>query len=57
MKAGHLQYQIEVFSDDLDLVNQSLKDLNFEAAALQAKQKAEVDAKGSKTSSSSVSRT
>lgn len=35
-KAGHLQYQIFTFKKDLDLVNSALRDLNFEAAALQA---------------------
>lgn len=38
-KAGHLQYQIKVLSDDLDMVNNTLRDLNFEAAA--AAQKAD----------------
>lgn len=37
-KAGHLQYQIYTFKKDLDLVNSTLRDLNFEAAALQAKE-------------------
>lgn len=34
LKAGHLQYQIDVLSRDLELVNQTLRELNFEAAAL-----------------------
>ncbi len=33
-KAGHLQYNISVFKDDLALINQQMKDLNLEAAAL-----------------------
>jgi len=46
-KAGHMQYQIFTFEKDLALINQTLRDLNFEAAALQAKeaQKAAEDAK------------
>lgn len=31
-KAGHVQYQIAVLSDDLKFVNEQLKELNFEAA-------------------------
>lgn len=37
-KAGHLQYQLSVFKKDLEIINSSLRDLNFEAAALQAKE-------------------
>lgn len=33
-KAGHLQYQIHALSDDLELTNKALRDLNLEAAAL-----------------------
>ena len=33
-KAGHLQYQIYVFGEDLKLVNEAIKTLNFEAAAV-----------------------
>lgn len=40
-KAGHLQYQIFTLQKDLDLVNETLRELNFEAAALQAKSNAE----------------
>ena len=36
-KAGHLQYQIKTLSDDLGMVNGLLRELNLEAAALQAK--------------------
>lgn len=32
-RAGDLQYKVFIFSKDLELVNASLKDLNFEAAA------------------------
>lgn len=35
-KAGHLQYQVAVFSEDLKLVNEEIKKLNFEAAAIHA---------------------
>lgn len=35
MRAGHLQYQIVTLGKDLDLVNEELRDLNFEAAAVQ----------------------
>lgn len=41
VKAGHIQYQISVMSEDLALVNKTLKDLNFEGAAAQAKAAAE----------------
>jgi hypothetical protein len=36
-KAGHLQYQISALSKDLELLNSTMRDLNFEAAAAQAK--------------------
>lgn len=36
-KAGHLQYQIFVYEKDLSILNDTLRSLNFEAAALQAK--------------------
>ncbi len=36
LKAGHLQYQISVLTEDLKVVNSTLKDLNFEAAAVKA---------------------
>jgi hypothetical protein len=36
-KAGHLNYQIRTFEKDLELIYSTLRDLNFEAAALQAK--------------------
>jgi hypothetical protein len=32
-KAGHLQYQINALSKDLELVNKTLTDLNLEGAA------------------------
>jgi len=31
-KAGHIQYQISTLNKDLDLLNTSMRDLNFEAA-------------------------
>ncbi len=37
-KAGHLQYQISAMSKDLDTLNQTLRDLNFEAASAQQKE-------------------
>lgn len=37
-KAGNLQYQIQVFGEDLKLVNEQLKELNFEAAKIKAEQ-------------------
>lgn len=40
-KAGNIQYQIQVFGDDLKLVNEQLKDLNFEAAKLKSEEKSE----------------
>lgn len=42
-RAGHIQYQAECLRQDLELVNKSLKDLNFEAAAA-AKREAEAKA-------------
>jgi hypothetical protein len=36
-KAGHLQYQINTLQKDLELLNGTLRDLNLEAAAVQAK--------------------
>ena len=32
-RAGHIQYQISALKKDLDMVNSTLRDLNFEAAA------------------------
>lgn len=40
-KAGHAQYQIHVHTKDLELINKELRDLNFEAAAIQNKAKEE----------------
>ncbi len=37
-KAGHLQYQIYGYQKDLDLINNELRELNFKAAAVQAKE-------------------
>lgn len=39
-KAGHLNYQIHAISKDLELVNEQLRELNLEAATLQASEKA-----------------
>lgn len=36
VRAGHLQYQVFALSQELEVVNQSLRDLNLEAAAVQA---------------------
>jgi septation ring formation regulator EzrA len=38
-KAGHCQYQIETLKKDLEMINQTLRDLNLEAA--KAKEAAE----------------
>lgn len=35
MQAGQLQYQIHVLKSDLENINRTLKDLNYEAAARQ----------------------
>lgn len=35
-KAGHLQYSIKTLNNDLEAVNQTLLDLNLEAAAAKA---------------------
>lgn len=40
-KAGNLQYQIQVFGEDLKLVNEQLKELNFEAAKLKSEEASE----------------
>lgn len=34
-KAGDLQYKVSIFSEELDLVNKEIKELNLEAAAAQ----------------------
>lgn len=36
LKAGHVQYQIFALQKDLDLINDSLRDLNLEAASVKA---------------------
>lgn len=38
VRSGHTQYQIATMSKDLELLNSSMRDLNFEAAAVQAQQ-------------------
>lgn len=35
-QAGHIQYQIFTLKKDLEILNQQARDLNFEAAQLQA---------------------
>jgi hypothetical protein len=37
VQAGNLQYQIFVLSKDLELLNDSLRNLNLEAAAIKSK--------------------
>lgn len=49
-RAGHLQYQVYTLSKDLEIVNQTMRDLNFEAAA--AKQAEEAAKKESENASS-----
>lgn len=39
-QAGHLGYQIVTLQKDLDLLHTQLRELNFEAAKLQADEKA-----------------
>lgn len=36
LKAGHLQYQVYNHTRDLEMINSELRDLNLEAAAVQA---------------------
>ena len=40
-KAGHIQYQIHALSKDLELINQSLRDLNQEHYKAKEREKAE----------------
>lgn len=37
-QAGHLQYQISVFDKDLEVLNNTLRELNFEYAAAQRRE-------------------
>lgn len=37
LRAGHLQYQISALSKDLDLLNESMRELNLEANAIKSK--------------------
>jgi hypothetical protein len=58
-RAGDLQYRIFTFTKDLELLNQTLKDLNFEAAAsraaeVKAKAKADEEAKAKDAGIASV---
>ena len=39
MKAGHTQYQIYTLERDLELMNQTLRDLNIEASKIQQEEK------------------
>lgn len=48
-RAGHIQYQIHALSRDLDLVNDTLREINLEAFEAQ---KVEDEAKKSEESSS-----
>lgn len=41
VQAGNLQYQIHALSKDLALVNDTMRELNLEAAKLQAAEKSE----------------
>lgn len=36
LRAGHLQYQVFTLSNDLEMLNSTLRDLNLEAAAVKA---------------------
>jgi outer membrane murein-binding lipoprotein Lpp len=38
-KAGHLQYQIDAFKKDVNLLNEQMRALNLEAAAAQVREK------------------
>lgn len=38
LRAGHTQYQIHALSSDLEQINQTLRDLNLEAAAVKAEE-------------------
>lgn len=38
LKAGHLQYQVFVYSKDLEMVNEQLREFNLEAAAVKAEE-------------------
>jgi hypothetical protein len=44
-KAGYAQYQIYHFTNDLKLLNETLRDLNFEAADAQRQAEEEAKAK------------
>lgn len=39
-RAGHLEYQIYTHEKDLELLNNQMRNLNFEAAAVKAKEDA-----------------
>lgn len=39
-KCGQFQYQVYTLNRDLDLLNNQMRDLNFEAAALKGKEQA-----------------
>lgn len=43
LRSGHLQYSIDAFTRDLKILNDKMRDLNFEGAAAQ-----EADAKAAK---------
>ena len=46
LRAGHLQYQIDALSRDLSLLNDTMRDLNLEAADLKAKEAAKPSSEG-----------
>lgn len=50
LKAGHLQYQIFTLKKDLELVNESLRDVNLEAAGIKAKEAAQNEQKAEEQS-------
>lgn len=41
MKSGQLQYQVFTLSKDLEILNKQMRDLNFEAAAVNAREAAD----------------
>lgn len=52
VRAGHIQYQIATMAKDLDLLNNTMRDLNFEAAASQVEAAKAAEAKASDSSAS-----
>lgn len=45
LRTGHIQYQIAAFTKDLEILNEQMRDLNFEGAKLKGEEEAAKEVK------------